>query len=51
MPLRFRVIFVAAYPYPPFYLFMPDITTEADIKLLIDSFYARVLADPLLAIL
>ncbi|MGI4832023.1 MAG: group III truncated hemoglobin [Janthinobacterium lividum] len=28
---------------------MPDITTEADIKLLIDSFYARVQTDPLLA--
>jgi len=28
---------------------MPDITTEADIKLLVDRFYARVQADPLLA--
>ncbi|GAA4496297.1 group III truncated hemoglobin [Hymenobacter ginsengisoli] len=28
---------------------LPDITTEADIKLLVDSFYGRVLADPLLA--
>jgi len=28
---------------------MNDITTEADIKLLVDSFYARVQADPLLA--
>ena len=28
---------------------MPDITTEEDIKLLVDRFYARVLADPLLA--
>ena len=27
---------------------MPDITTEADIKLLVDSFYARALTDPLL---
>jgi hemoglobin len=28
---------------------MPDITTEADIKLLVDSFYERALTDPLLA--
>ena len=28
---------------------MPDIATEADIQLLVDSFYARVQADPLLA--
>ena len=28
---------------------MPDITTEADIQLLVDSFYTRVQADPLLA--
>ncbi|MGI4744162.1 MAG: group III truncated hemoglobin [Janthinobacterium lividum] len=28
---------------------MPDITTEADIRLLVDGFYERVLADPLLA--
>lgn len=28
---------------------LPDITTEADIKLLVDSFYARALVDPLLA--
>ena len=28
---------------------LPDITTEADVKLLVDSFYERVQADPLLA--
>lgn len=28
---------------------LSDITTEADIKLLVDSFYERALADPLLA--
>ncbi|MGI4760223.1 MAG: group III truncated hemoglobin [Janthinobacterium lividum] len=28
---------------------LPDITTETDIKTLVDSFYARALADPLLA--
>jgi len=28
---------------------MPDITTEADIQLLVDRFYERALADPLLA--
>jgi hemoglobin len=27
---------------------MPDITTEADIRTLVDGFYARALADPLL---
>ncbi|MDO7884032.1 group III truncated hemoglobin [Hymenobacter cheonanensis] len=28
---------------------LPDITTEADVQLLVDSFYERVQADPVLA--